>query len=198
MKSGSKQASLCPMGRSIGRARAKCPVQLPPADASAAIVSHFAPTASVDRSAAVNATAPDRDTAAIDTTAIVPSCAWRIGIVAAGLPIAASRPIIYPATNHTSPIDGAASIDPAAAVNTPSSIDGSTPVNASPASDCRHQRIRFGGIGDGRMRLHDRGDGLRWLRNKQCSCRCDCKRTRPQKSVHLQLLAHAGGRFGSH
>jgi hypothetical protein len=45
------------------------------------------------------------------------------------------------------------------------------------------------------MRLHDRGDGLRWLRNKQCSCRCDCKRTRPQKSVHLQLLAHADGRF---
>jgi hypothetical protein len=53
----------------------------------------------------------------------------------------------------------------------------------------------LGGIGDDRVRLHHRRDSLRWLRNEQRSCRCDCERTKPQKSVHLQLLARADGPF---
>jgi hypothetical protein len=134
-------------------------------------VSHFAPAASVDRSAAVNATAPDRDTAAIDrATTIIAGATRRIGIIAARLPIATVGDAS--AAIDTAPIDGAASIDPtttidpATTVNPAPSIDGSTPVGAAPASDCRHQRTSNSGIGEDRFRLHDRGDGLRWLRYK--------------------------------
>jgi hypothetical protein len=157
--------------------------------------------APVDASSAVDA-APIGNAAAIgnatavDSTGIISSPAWWIGIVAAGLAIAAGGSVIDPATDHAAAIDGAPPIDPATAVDPAPAIDGSTPVDAAPASHRRHQRTRIGGIDDDRVRLHHRRDSLRWLRNEQRSCRCDCERTEPQKSVHLQLLARADGPFG--
>src|SRR3954469_6144041 len=140
--------------------------QLSPAAAAATIVSHSAATpvdtsSTVNASSAVNATSIG-DAAAIDAATIVPRSAGRIGIIAAGLPIAAtaSRPVIYPATNHTSPIDRSA------AVNSAPSIGGSAPISAAPASDRRHERTRVGGIDDRRRGVHDLTDSLQWWRNK--------------------------------
>jgi hypothetical protein len=180
---------------------------LPPTAASATIMCHSFSAAPIDRSPAVNATSPVGDTTAIDhataiDSTIVTSCAWRIGRVSTRLPIAAiisaGGAVPQPATNHTPSIDRAASIDPATAVDATPSVYGSTPVGAAPASDCRHQRIPDSGTGDDRMRLPDRADGLRWLCNKQCSCRCECQRGDSHESVHLQLLAQAGETAGSH
>jgi hypothetical protein len=155
--------------RDIGEAQT-ITLGLSPADAATTIMCDSAATP-VHASSPVNAApignaAAICDATAIDSTGIISSRAWRIGIVAAGLPIAASGPVIDPATDHTATIDGATPIDPATAVYPAPPIDGSAPVDAAPASHGRHQRTRIGGIGDDRFRLHDRGDGLRWLRYK--------------------------------
>jgi hypothetical protein len=43
------------------------------------------------------------------------------------------------------------------------------------------------------MRLHDRGDGLGWLRNEKRCGHCNCQRSKSRKDSHLQLLARDGG-----
>src|SRR4029079_15911783 len=88
-------------------------------------------------------------------------------------------------------IDPTTAVHPAS-VDAPASVHGSTPVSA-PASDCGDQRIRAKPMRKHQMRLHDRGDGLGWLRNEKRCGHCNCQRSKSRKDSHLQLLAPDGG-----